>query len=74
MGTGKAVDSPLWDVGTDPSITLVGRAKPRVGVDSEQPNASPSESNEERKEAPVPTREEKLRAAGFRRIRGAWRR
>ncbi len=65
---------PLYDVGTEPSIVLQGRSKARTSVQSEQPNPSPGESDQERNEPPVSPHEERLHAVGFRRRGGAWRR
>lgn len=43
---------PQWDVGTEPSITLVGRAKPRTGDESEKPTNTSDVIDNGRQEPP----------------------
>jgi hypothetical protein len=75
MGDGKTVSSPLFDdLGGPTSITLQSRSQARTSDEpgkTTSPSGGPSESAQA---APVPTPDERLRAAGFRKRGGAWRR
>lgn len=66
---------PRADVGVDPAIVLTGRVQARTGDETPDPTPNPAQPADEPGSArTVRSGEDRLREAGFQRIRGAWRR